>query len=591
MGVWFISALVGALAGVIAPTSWYCLERFDQFLHSADFGFIGPGFFLPCFLAFIVFVLQYALEAFRTADSFTYFFSELHYNEGRRNFRVSLVHGISGFFVLAGGGVVGMESLVFESISAFGCRLAEAMGLQGIALRTIATAALASSLAAMLELPTPAIFFVVEILIGWSGLTSAIGPMALASILAAGVSSAFTGPLGYLQLQNGTDGGLALAMRGASLEIGNFEALYAFTLVSIVAAIAASLTIWLYHRTDFVLALFLATKQSPRAIAVGNAVRLGAWALVTGAVLEAYPDAGGLGMKLLQSSMWEQSTPMGSALILLLRLGLGVFTYCALGSIGVVLPSLVFGSLLGAYLAQHTVVFLGVSTVHMALLMMGSYFAAVFGTPIAATALVFSYAGGTSSENPLFLLSVVGANFLSHALTGAFHKDRLAAIGLYRHEIRFRNGLCFNTLSSVTVKDAMISWVVPIPKTSSIGAAYNSMMESRFLKLPVVDDQKNLAGMLSLADFYNLVAWRNLEASSQVQDLLGIEDIMKPVSLQVESSMSLEEALTLMGDEEIVPVVEPKGQVFTGLLVKSDVIHIYNKEVVKKASGRGRFYR
>jgi CBS-domain-containing membrane protein len=117
------------------------------------------------------------------------------------------------------------------------------------------------------------------------------------------------------------------------------------------------------------------------------------------------------------------------------------------------------------------------------------------------------------------------------------------------------------------------------------------MMESRFLKLPVVDDQKKLCGMLSLADFYNLVAWRNLDASSQVQDLLGIEDIMKPVSHQVESTMSLEEALTLMGDEEIVPVVEEKTQLFTGLLVKSDVIHIYNKEVVKKASGRGRFYR
>jgi H+/Cl- antiporter ClcA/predicted transcriptional regulator len=591
MGVWFISALVGALAGVVAPTSWFFLEKFDQFIHGADFGFIGSGFFLPCFLAGVVFLLQYVLDAFRTADSFTYFFSELHYNEGRRNFRVSLVHGAGGFLVFVGGGVVGMESLVYESVSAIACRLAESLGLQGIALRTISTAAMASALAAMLELPTPAIFFVVEILIGWTGLASAIGPIALASILAAGVSSAFTGPLGYLQLQSGTDGGLALAMRGASLEIGNFEALYAFTLVSLVAALAASVTIWLYQRTDYVLALFLATKQSPKAISVANGVRLAAWALVTGAVLELYPEAGGLGMKLLQSSMWEQSTPLGAVAILLVRLGLGVFTYCALGSIGVVLPTLVFGSLLGAYLAQHTVVFLGVSSVHMALLMMGAYFSAAFGTPIAATALVFSYAGGTSSENPLFLLSVVGANFLSHALTGVLHKDRLAAIGLYRHEIRFRNGLCFNTLSSVTVKDAMISWVVPIPKASSIGAAYNSMMESRFLKLPVVDDQKKLCGMLSLADFYNLVAWRNLDASSQVQDLLGIEDIMKPVSHQVESTMSLEEALTLMGDEEIVPVVEEKTQLFTGLLVKSDVIHIYNKEVVKKASGRGRFYR
>lgn len=591
MVVWFIAAFLGVLAGVVLPLAWFLLQQAQLWIEGQGFARGTAAVFLPLAVGALVFGIQLLANAFRTADSFTYFFSELHYNEGRRDLPVSLAHGIASFFLLLGGGVVGLEAVAFESVSALGSRLGELARLPGVGIRTLAACGLAGALAAMLELPTPAIFFVVEILSGWAGLASVIGPVALTSIMAAGVSSALTGPTGYFNLANGTDGGLALALRGASLELGNLEAFYAFGLVSVVAAGAAALTIWLYHRTDYVLALLLATKQSSQAIIFANGARIGGWVLLTAAALYSFPDATGLGIKLLQSSMTETVGWGGVIAVLAVRLGLGVASYCALGSVGVVLPTLVFGSLLGAYTAGLTLSTLGVSSVHMALLMMGAYFAATFGTPISATALVFAFAGGTSIENPAFLLSVVGANFLAHVLCGFVHKDRLATIGLYRHEIRFRNGMCFNTLSSITVKDAMISWVVPIPKSSSISSAYNSLMESRFLKLPVVDDEKGLAGMLSLADFYSLVAWRSLEAGSQVHELLGIEDIMKPARVKVDTDMSLEQALVLLGDEEIVPVVEPKQQTFVGLLLRSDVMNIYNKEVVKKASGLGRFYR
>lgn len=592
MSVWFLAGFIGVVSGLLMPISWYGLQLGLEQVSNLGFTQGSEIFLLPILMALAIFLVQIALNAFRTADSFTYFFSELHYNEGRRNLPVSFAHGLASFCIVLGGGAVGLEALTFEWVSSLVSRISEWARLPGVEVRTLTASALAASIAAMLELPTPAIFFVVEILLGWSSLGNTIGPLALASILAAGMSSSVTGPVGFLHLLDGNDGGLALALRGASLELGGIPALAAFGIVSVVAPALAITTIWLYHRTDYVFqALFSYKGAGMKMVYTSNGARLALWAVLTGIVLIRAPELAGLGVKLLQDTSWNSMAWHSILALVAVRLALGALSYCALGSIGLILPMLSFGALLGSVSGAIAGDLIAVSSVHMALLTMGAFFSAVFGTPIAATALVFSLAGGTSSENFIFLVSVVGANFFSHWFTGVFQKDRLATQGLYRHEIRFRNGMCFNTLSAITVKDAMLSWVQPIAKGASISAAYNTLMESRFLKLPVIDAEKRLVGMLSLADFYSLMAWKNLEKDSQVHELLGIEDIMKPSGAVADSSMSLEEALFVMGDEEIVPVVEPSSTTFAGILLKSDVMNTYNKEVVKKASGRGRLYR
>ena len=162
----------------------------------------------------------------------------------------------------------------------------------------------------------------------------------------------------------------------------------------------------------------------------------------------------------------------------------------------------------------------------------------------------------------------------------------MASMGLYRHGIRFRSGMCFNTLSSIQVRDAMLSWVTPLSKEASIGEAYKTLMSSRFLKLPVVDTEGKYCGVLSLNDFYGLEAWRRLGESSEVHNLLGISELIKQSSQKVKVNMSLEDALRLMSDEELVSVVEEDNNKFAGILLKSDLVNLYNKEVVKKAFRR-----
>jgi CBS domain-containing protein len=324
-----------------------------------------------------------------------------------------------------------------------------------------------------------------------------------------------------------------------------------------------------------------ARDMSPLALAL----RLGLWAAVTAAALAQAPQVTGAGTDLLHDSLSQGYLLWMAALAMLLRILLGAITYSVIGSMGLILPALVAGGLLGSCVAQVARQLLPASSGTIALLSMGAYFSAAFGTPVAATALVFGYASGLMTDYALFLFTALATNFGAHYLCGRLSQDRLASMGLYRHGIRFRAGMCYNTLSGIQVKDAMITHVEAIPRSFSIGEAYKRLMDSKFSTLPVVEDggetPGRMSGLVSLSDFYGLETWKRLGKESQVHSLVGVEEMVKPARVKLHPDMNLEAALLSMSDEDFAPVLEKER--YVGLLVKSDLVSLYNKEVVKKA--------
>ena len=131
----------------------------------------------------------------------------------------------------------------------------------------------------------------------------------------------------------------------------------------------------------------------------------------------------------------------------------------------------------------------------------------------------------------------------------------------------------------------MITYVSPVPRSCSIGEAYKKLMESKYSTLPVVDDAGKMHGLVSLSDFYGLNAWKKLGEESQVHSLVGVDEMLKVARVHLNPDMNLETALSRMADEEFVPVVEGESR-YVGLLLKSDLVNLYNKEVVKKAFRR-----
>jgi chloride channel protein, CIC family len=590
MQVWWLAILLGVIAGVTTPAVWWCLQNLDWLLHKVDPNLPPPQSLTYCLgspmiVSGLVFGLLAVFRGFRSADGFTYFISDLHFQDGRRKLRFSTLHGVATFLLLMGQAVVGVEGVCMELLSALGSSLAQLTRLSTNKVRTLAACGATAAVAAVLGQPTAAFLFVVELLYGWGSFSFSMGTYAVTAFVAASVSQSLTSSAGLFGSLFGTDGGLSLAMRTEGFSLSFETAVFCVVVLSVCAALLASFSIWVHRKTDAELHDLFAGRRGGDVSAPAFLLRLGMWAALTAVALYLYPQALGSGVNLLHDSL-SQGFVLNAALVaLLLRILLSALAYSVIGSMGLILPTLVTGGLLGACLTllpQH-IFHLGTGTV--ALLSMGAYFSAAFGTPVAATALVFGMASGMMSNSALFLFTALMTNFGAHYLCGLLQMDRLASMGLYRHGVRFRSGMCFNTLSGIQVRDAMISYVSPIPGQASIGEAYKKLMESKFSMLPVVDGEGRMSGMVALSDFYGLDAWKRLAEGSQVHNLVGVSEMVKPARVSLSPDMNLETALKNMSDEEFVPVVE-EGSRYLGLLVKSDLVNMYNKEVVKKTLRR-----
>lgn len=582
---WLLAILIGCMAGVLTPAAWWLLFRAGEWLTLGGERDILFCFGLPLGICVLLFVILVGLRGFRSADGFTYFISDLHFQDGRRKFRYSFIHGVSTLLLLMGQGVVGIEGFCLEILSASGSRLGSWLKLSTNQVRTLATCGATAAIAAVLGQPTAAFLFVVELLYGWGSLSSAVGTYAVTAFVAASVSQSLTSPAGIFRSLFGTDAGLSLAIRSENFEISAETALFCLVVVSITAALLASFTIWLYRKTDKELHELFETRRSTDVSVIAFGVRLLLWGGLTGFALYLFPSGLGVGVQLLHDTLSQGYLLKIALLALLLRILLGALTYSVIGSMGLLLPNLIVGGILGACISLVARDFLPVNPGTVALLSMGAYFSASFGTPVAATALVFGYASGLMTDSALFLFTALITNFTAHWLCGIMQSDRMASMGLYRHGIRFHNGMCYNTLSGIHVKDAMVTYVTPVPKESSIGEAYKKLMESKFSQLPVVDTKGKMQGMVSLADFYGLDAWKRLGEESQVHNLVGVEEMLKVARVKLLPDMNLETALENMSDEDLVPVVEGDDH-YVGLLLKSDLVNLYNKEVVKKAFRR-----
>ncbi|MCO5141454.1 MAG: chloride channel protein [Oligoflexia bacterium] len=589
MVFWFLAIVIGCIAGFLVPAAWWAIAKLSDRL---DFYFgaeltsrsIEYAIGYPLIAALFVFILIGVFSKFRSADAFTYFISDLHFQDGRRKLPYSIAHALSNLALLMGKGVVGIEGFGMEVLSAIGSKLGQLSKLSANQIRTLAACGATASIAAVIGQPAAAFLFIIELLYGWGSLSFTVGAYALTAFVAGSVAQSLTAPSGIFKDLFGTDAGLSLLIQLETYDADLFSSLLSIPLVSVTTAAIAALTIWLHKRTDQDLHYIFEPKRNIDQSKASLLLRLSLWIAVTAFALYFYPGVAGNGIAAVRES-FLQGFFWGSALLfVLMRILLSSLAYSVIGSMGLVFPVMIIGVLTGNFITLALASTIPLSSGFIAILSLGGVFSACFGTPIAATALVFGFSSGMTQDNAVFLFVSLSINFLSHYLCGYLQKDRMASMGLYRHGIRFRNGMCFNTLSGIQVRDAMITYVNPVDKESSLGATYKKLMASKFSKLPVVGKEGSLEGVISLADFYGLEAWKRLGEDSHVHDLVGVEDMLKKSRVVVKPEMNLETALFVMSDEEIVPVVEENK--YVGLLIKSDLVNLYNKEVVKKAFRR-----
>ncbi|RZA01208.1 MAG: chloride channel protein, partial [Proteobacteria bacterium] len=357
MALWLLSVLIGVLAGVLTPAAWWVLQWASVGLTGGIDGSVSrPGFSfaigLPFGVAAAIFAFFLATRAFRSADGFTYFISDLHFQDGRRKLRYSLSHGVATVLLVLGKGVVGIEGFCMEALSATGSWLGTRFSLSANQTRTLAACGATAAIAAVLGQPTAAFLFVIELLYGWGSFSFAVGTYAVAAFVAASLSQSLTSPTGIFNSVFGSDAGLAAAIRTESFELTIQTALFCVLVVSIAAGLLGAFAIWVHRKTDQELHRLFDPRKARDMTSSALALRLGLWAAVTAVALAQAPQVVGAGTDLLHDSLSQGYLLWMAALAMLLRILLGAITYSVIGSMGLILPALVAGGLLGSCVAQ-----------------------------------------------------------------------------------------------------------------------------------------------------------------------------------------------------------------------------------------------
>lgn len=133
-------------------------------------------------------------------------------------------------------------------------------------------------------------------------------------------------------------------------------------------------------------------------------------------------------------------------------------------------------------------------------------------------------------------------------------------------------------MNNILVRDWMTTHPVTIPSTASISDAHRLMKQKKVRRLPVVDEDGRLAGIVALSDV--LEAEPSGATTLSIYELnyllaeLKVDKIMKRSVLSVTPATSIREAAGIMLQHKIggLPVLEHDRLV--GIITESDIFRM-----------------
>lgn len=237
------------------------------------------------------------------------------------------------------------------------------------------------------------------------------------------------------------------------------------------------------------------------------------------------------------------------------------------GSGGVFSPSLYLGAMLGGVfgtglhaLFPHAI---PANTLGFALVGMASVFSAAAQAPITSITILFEMTNDYQVVLPL-MLGVATATLIGRALS----TETIYTLKLFRRGIDLRSP-ARGVLSQVRVQDVMSTTVTTVPPTLPVRGLMELMMHHHLLGFPVVDQNGDLLGMVSVTEIE--------EDMLEGEQGKTVVDLVERVA-SVFPDETLEDALQRLtpSDQRRMPVVSRENPArLVGMLYAWDVINAY----------------
>jgi len=464
---------------------------------------------------------------------------------------VVVVKALASAACIGSGGSAGREGPIVQIGSAFGSTVGQLFRLSDERIRNLVACGAAGGIAATFNAPIAGVIFALEVILG-EFTTRYFATVVLSSVTASIVSRTVLGD------------NPAFAVPAYSI-VSPWELLFYAVL-----GLAAAGVAWL-----FVTVLYWAEDRFD-ALRFPDALKPALGAIPLGFVGLAIPQALGTGFAHIEQAV---SGGLFAQIMFVLAFGKILTTSLTLGSGnsgGVFAPALFMGSMFGgAFGKMVNALFPAItgSSGAYALVGMSAVFAAAAHAPITAVLIVFEMSRDYRLILPLMLGTVL-ATLLSEHL----RRDSIYTLKLTRKGIHLQRGHDIDVMQGIEVGEAMTTRFDAVPANTPVAELARLFAESHHHGFPVVDEQGELVGMVTIQD---------LERATARQEALTLTagDIATRDLVFAYPDEPLWVALKRMGTRDIgrLPVVSRENpRRLVGLIRRADIIKAYNSAIIRR---------
>ncbi len=472
---------------------------------------------------------------------------------GRIRPRVVVVKAVASALTIGSGGSAGREGPIVQIGSALGSTLGQWLAFSEERIKILVAAGAAGGIAATFNAPIAGVIFALEVILGEFSM-GYFGVVVIASVSASIISRAYLGA--------------APAFHVPAYGLNSVWEIPLYVGIGIVSALLAVFFIVILYKAEDIFEAWKAPEVIKPVVGM----------LLTGVVALFYPQVRGPGLHFIGEAI---AVNMQMSLKLLAPLAIAKliatsFTLGAGNSGGVFAPSLFAGAALGGSLGivfKQLFPHLFINPGAYALVGMAATFAGAARAPITAILIVFEMSNDYRLILPLMLATVI-----STAIAHYIHPESIYTLKLARRGIVIRHGRDIDVMQSVTVEQAMQRNPVTVPPTMPLKELADMFVQAHGHGFPVVDEQGNLVGIVSLTDYQEA-------AKRKDADRLTVGDIMTRDLIVAYPDETLWEALRKLGLRDVsrLPVVSRQNpRQLLGLIRRRDIIRAYNLAIARR---------
>ena len=478
---------------------------------------------------------------------------------GRIRPRVAVIKSLASAICIGVGGSVGREGPIAQIGSALGSTIGQALKLSDERIRNLVACGAAAGISATFNAPIAGAMFALEIILGQLHVLY-FGAVVISAVTADVVAHIFMGD------------GRAFAVPGYTM-VSPWELLL-YTLMGVLAAFGAvAFTRLLYLSEDLWDGLRFPEALKP----VLGGLALGAVGIFS-AKIDGFPRAFGVGYESISQILFGQLAVQVALALFVAKLLTTIITLGSGGSGGIFAPSLFMGAMMGGVFGRAANYLFPTITAPpeaYALVGMSAFFAGAAHAPVTAILILFEMTNDYRIILPLMLATV-----MSTMVSRIISRESIYTLKLARRGIHLDQGQDIDVMQNVTVGEAMTTDVDVVFMDMPLEELATEFEHTHHHGFPVVDDEWNLLGVVSLQDLERAKAQGSLEGKT-VADIATTEDLLVVYPYDM-----MWKALRLLGFHDMgrLPVLEMEGsRKLVGLLRRGDIVRAYTRAITKRA--------